>query len=147
MTIDELLNEVATLTESLKRAEAELAKERDAYDKLRSMLHKEETDGKAAFDLSVECRARAVKAEAELASLADTIAAAHRNTEMSGEGVEPDLREGVWQLSYRANSYRAERDTLRALLAGFSGPPPSPRQWADICNKAAELRAALREGK
>jgi hypothetical protein len=40
-----------------------------------------------------------------------------------------------------------ERDALRSLLAGFSGPPPSPRQWADICNKAAELSAVLKEKK
>ena len=66
-----------------------------------------------------------------------------------------------WQSSERAERAEAERDDaerryqsaqadveeLRALLAGFSGPSPSPRQWADICNKAAELRAALREGK
>lgn len=55
-------------------------------------------------------RERRVRAEAELASLADTVAAALRNTEMSDQGVElgADLREFIWSLSYKANAYKAE---------------------------------------
>jgi hypothetical protein len=42
---------------------------------------------------------------------------------------------------------RKENEALRALLAGFDGPPPTPLQWTMICEKARELQAALREGK
>ena len=59
---------------------------------------------------------------------------------------EAALRALLHETEDKCMALRAERDALRALLVGFSGPPPSPRQWVDICNKAAEIRAALREG-
>jgi hypothetical protein len=44
---------------------------------------------------------------------------------------------------------QAERDALRQVLDGFSGPPPTLLQWKMICGRAKEVASAIdkaREG-
>jgi chromosome segregation ATPase len=57
--------------------------------------------------------------EGKLASLADTIAAAHRNTNLPNPDIDylGDMRDCIWQLSYKANEYRCGYDVLNAELA------------------------------
>ena len=52
--------------------------------------------------------------EGKLASLADTIAAAHRNTNLPNPDIDylGDMRDCIWQLSYKANEYRCGYDEI-----------------------------------
>jgi len=81
------------------------------------------TDATAKFvhahdALNAERKARE-EAESTLASLADTIASAHRNTNMSDPSItdNTDLRELVWQLSYEANRQRQHAEAAEQGLA------------------------------
>ncbi len=78
-----------------------------------------------ADQLAVVERKAKEEAESVLASLADTVAAAHRNTGMPNPDIrhDTDLREFVWKLSYEAN---AQRQRAEAAEQGESLPPAAP---------------------
>ncbi len=89
------------------------------------------------------------EAESKLASLADTIASALRNTGMSGlaESMEldSDLRERVWQLSYRANEHQQRADALSQRNAALAGELATAKwerdRWKDNAERVLSLHA------
>ena len=90
------------------------ASAKQVEDDLRALKERAEADGKAAFDLSVECRARAVKAEAERDALREQIGKQNAALRLAGVGiVGPSDEQAAKKIAEQLVVAKAERDALR----------------------------------
>lgn len=105
-----------------------LAKYLDCYETSDSIIDRAISDLTAARQRIAGLEAMVEKADkamwdatGELASLADVVASALRNTQMYAVaeemGGQPDLREYIWMLSYAANTQRSRAESAESRLA------------------------------